>query len=72
MMFLPNSEFRVYKEAINKAEFVTGLLASNCGEYTRNQLDVLTDFAKKTWCLRINMVRVKEDGLDSPTVKISW
>ncbi len=64
-----NSEFRVYKEAINKGGVVTGLLASNCGEYTRNQLDVLTDFAKKLGASGLIWIRVKEDGLDSPTVK---
>ena len=43
---LANSEFRVFKDSVASNGIVTGLLAKGCGDYTRNQLDVLTDFVK--------------------------
>jgi aspartyl-tRNA synthetase len=42
-----NSDFRVFRDIIDKGGIVTGLLAPSCGDYTRNQLDVLTDFVKR-------------------------
>lgn len=64
-----NSTFRVYQDAIAKGGVVTGLLAKGCGDYTRNQLDVLTDYVKKFGASGLIWIRVKEEGLDSPTVK---
>ncbi|MGE5429955.1 MAG: aspartate--tRNA ligase, partial [Syntrophomonadaceae bacterium] len=66
---LKNSTFRVYQDSITKGGIVTSLLAKGCGDYTRNQLDVLTDFVKKLGASGLIWMRVKEDGLDSPTVK---
>ncbi|MCU7500310.1 MAG: aspartate--tRNA ligase, partial [Ignavibacteria bacterium] len=66
---LKNSTFRVYQDAIEKGGIVTSLLAKGCGDYTRNQLDVLTDFVKKLGASGLIWMRVKEDGLESPTVK---
>lgn len=66
---LADSTFRVYQDAIQKGGIVTSLLAPGCGDYTRNQLDVLTDFTKKQGASGLVWIRVKEDGLDSPTVK---
>lgn len=64
-----NSEFRVYKDAVTSGGIITGLLAKGCGEYTRNQLDVLTDQMKKLGAGGLIWIRVKSDGLESPTVK---
>ncbi|MBA4251064.1 MAG: aspartate--tRNA ligase [Chlorobiaceae bacterium] len=64
-----NSSFKVFQEQIMKGGIVTGLLAPNCGNYTRNQLDVLTDFVKKLGAGGLIWIRVKDDGLESPTVK---
>ncbi len=63
------TEFKVFKEIIEKKGMITGLLAPGCGEYTRNQLDVLTDFVKKLGAGGLIWMRVKEDGLDAPTAK---
>lgn len=62
-------EFRVFKEAIENGGIITGLLAPGCGEYTRNQLDVLTDFVKKLGAGGLIWMRVKEDGLEAPIAK---
>lgn len=65
-----NSEFKVFKEAIEDGGIVTGLLAPGCGDYTRNQLDVLTDFVKKFGAKGLIWMRVKEGGeLEAPVAK---
>jgi aspartyl-tRNA synthetase len=46
-----NSGFKVFKDSVDNDGVVTGLLAPGCGDYTRNQLDVLTDFVKKLRCI---------------------
>lgn len=68
-----DTEFKVFKDAVDNAGIVTGLLAAGCGEYTRNQLDVLTDFVKGFGAKGLIWIRVKDNGngteLDSPTMK---
>ena len=63
------SEFRVFKEALENKGIVTGLVASGCGDYTRNQLDLLTDFAKKHGAGGLIWMRVKENELEAPIAK---
>ncbi len=64
-----SSEFRVFKDTIENKGIITGLLAKGCGEYTRNQLDVLTDFVKKLGAGGLIWMRVKEDTLEAPIAK---
>ncbi|MGK9369322.1 aspartate--tRNA ligase [Melioribacter sp. Ez-97] len=64
-----NSEFRVFKESIQKSGIITGLKAEGCGEYTRNQLDGLTDYAKKLGAGGLIWMRVKENELEAPIAK---
>jgi aspartyl-tRNA synthetase len=64
-----NSEFRVFKDAIDNKGIITGLLAKGCGDYTRNQLDVLTEFVKKLGAGGLIWMRVKEDVLEAPIAK---
>jgi aspartyl-tRNA synthetase len=64
-----NSEFRVFKESIDNNGIITGLVAKGCGDYTRNQLDVLTDFVKKLGAGGLIWMRVKENDLDAPIAK---
>jgi len=63
-----NTGFKLFRDQIEKG-IVTGLLAPGCGDYTRNQLDVLTDFMKKLGAGVLFWIRVKEEGLESPTMK---
>ncbi|GJQ33008.1 MAG: aspartate--tRNA(Asp/Asn) ligase [Ignavibacteriaceae bacterium] len=63
------TDFRVFKDTIDTKGVITGLVAPGCGDYTRNQLDVLTDFIKKQGAGGLIWIRVKEDGLESPTMK---
>lgn len=64
-----NSEFRVFKESMDNRGIITGLLAKGCGDYTRNQLDVLTDFVKKLGAGGLIWMRVKENSLEAPIAK---
>lgn len=63
------TEFKVFKDAADSGGVITGLLAPSCGEYTRNQLDVLTDFVKGHGAKGLIWIRVKENELESPTMK---
>ena len=65
----PKSEFRLFKDAVAKNGIITGMLAKDCGDYTRNQLDVLTDFVKKLGAGGLIWMRVKENGLEAPIAK---
>ena len=64
-----NTGFKVFKDAVDGGGVVTGLLASGCGDYTRNQLDVLTDFVKGHGAKGLIWIRVKDGELESPTMK---
>ena len=64
-----NSEFRVFKESISKNGIITGLVAEGCGDYTRNQLDGLTDYAKKLGAGGLIWMRVKENDVEAPIAK---
>ena len=65
-----NTTFKVFKDQIDSGGITTGLLANGCGDYTRNQLDVLTDFVKKLGAGGLIWMRVKEGGeLEAPIAK---
>ena len=64
-----NTGFKVFKDAVDAKGVITGLLAPGCGDYTRNQLDVLTDFVKGHGAKGLIWIRVKENELESPTMK---
>ncbi len=68
-----NSDFRVFKDSVTNNGIVTGLVAKGCGDYTRNQLDVLTDYVKKLGAGGLIWMRVKESGtggdLEAPIAK---
>ncbi|MBI9071880.1 MAG: aspartate--tRNA ligase [Melioribacteraceae bacterium] len=66
---LKTSEFRVFKDVIEKDGIITAMVAPGCADYTRNQLDGLTDFAKKLGAGGLIWMRVKEEGLEAPIAK---
>lgn len=63
------SEFRVFKDSLTNNGIITGLLAKGCGDYTRNQLDGLTDFVKKLGSGGLIWMRVKENEIEAPIAK---
>ena len=64
-----NTSFKVFQDQVKGAGIITGLLAPGCGEYTRNQLDVLTDYVKKLGAGGLIWMRVKENELEAPIAK---
>jgi aspartyl-tRNA synthetase len=64
-----NTSFKVFQDHIKNNGIITGLLAPGCGDYTRNQLDLLTDFVKKQGAGGLIWMRVKENELEAPIAK---
>jgi len=64
-----NTSFKVFQDHIKNKGIITGLLAPGCGEYTRNQLDVITDFVKKLGAGGLIWMRVKGNDLEAPIAK---
>jgi aspartyl-tRNA synthetase len=64
-----NSEFKVFKEAVDSKGIVTGLVATDCASFSRNQIDGLTNFVKNIGAKGIVWIKVQENGIDSPTAK---
>ena len=65
-----NTTFKVFKEQIDSGGIITGLLAEGCGDYTRNQLDVLTDYVKKLGAGGLIWMRVKDNSeIEAPIAK---
>ncbi len=64
-----NSGFRVFKEQVESSGIITGLKIPGGGNFTRNQLDVLTDFVKKLGAGGLIWMRVKDNELEAPVAK---
>ncbi len=67
--FAADSPFRVFSDAIKKGGVVAGFAAPGCANYTRNQLDVLTEYAKSLGAGGLVWMRVTENGAESPVEK---
>jgi aspartyl-tRNA synthetase len=63
------TEFKVFKDSLVNNGIITGLLAPGCANYTRNQLDILTNYVKQLGAGGLIWMRVKEDGLEAPVAK---
>ncbi len=63
------TEFKVFSETIKKGGVVAGFTAPGSASYTRNQLDVLTDFAKSNGAGGLVWMRVTENGVETPSEK---
>jgi aspartyl-tRNA synthetase len=64
-----NSEFKVFKDAINNGGIVSALVAPGCAGYSRNQIDNLTAHVKKSGAKGLVWLKVKDNKLDSPIAK---
>jgi aspartyl-tRNA synthetase len=63
------TSFKVFQDQIKSNGIISGLVAPKCGDYTRNQLDVLTDFVKKLGAGGLIWIRVKDNELEAPIAK---
>ncbi|MGD1006462.1 MAG: aspartate--tRNA ligase [Ignavibacteriaceae bacterium] len=64
-----HTSFKVFQDHVKNKGIITGMLAPGCGEYTRNQLDILTDFVKKLGAGGLIWMRVKDNELEAPIAK---
>jgi aspartyl-tRNA synthetase len=64
-----NTNFRVFRDVLANNGIITGLLANGCGNYSRNQLDQLTNFVKKLGAGGLVWIKVKNGQLESPVAK---
>jgi aspartyl-tRNA synthetase len=64
-----DSGFKIFSETVKKGGVVSGFVATGCGHYTRNQLDVLTDYAKSIGAGGLIWMRVTEQGVESSIEK---
>ncbi len=64
-----DSEFKVFKDTITSNGIVTGLVASGCASYSRNQLDGLTKIVRELGAGGLVWFKVKDDSLESPVAK---
>ncbi len=63
------SEFKVFRDVVDSSGIVTGLVATGCASFSRNQIDGLTDFVKKLGAKGLAWFKVQEKGIESPTAK---
>jgi aspartyl-tRNA synthetase len=58
------SGFRVFSDAVKKGGIVAGINVPNLASYTRNQLDILTDYVKSLGAGGLVYLRVTEDKVE--------
>ena len=63
------SEFKVFKEQVSSGGIITGLLAEGCADYSRNQLDTLTDYVKGLGAAGLVWLKVKGGSVEAPVAK---
>lgn len=66
---LSNTEFKVFKDTIEKGEIVAGIVAPSCAHYSRSQIDNITEFVKKLGGGGLIWMKITEKGIDSPVSK---
>ena len=64
-----NSEFKVFKQAVENNNIITGINAKGCGKYNRSQIDALSEFAKNLGSKGLIWLKVTSDNIDSPVAK---
>lgn len=64
-----NSEFKVFADALSSNGSIVALNAKGCANYSRKQLDDLTDFAKKYGAKGLAWVKFENGEIKSPISK---
>lgn len=64
-----DSGFKVFADMVKKNGTVAGFAAHGCADYSRSQLDILTDFAKKSGASGLVWIKVTSDKIESPIEK---
>ena len=64
-----DSGFRVFSEAVKKGGIVAGICVKGLAEYSRSQVDGLTDLAKSLGAGGVVYLKVKKDSIESSASK---
>jgi aspartyl-tRNA synthetase len=64
-----NSEFQVFRGALDSGGQVRGILAPGCANYSRKEIDDLREIAQKFGAKGLLTIQVMEDGIKSPSAK---
>ena len=64
-----DSQFKVFSRAVAAGGIILGLNARGCAEYSRKELDDLTDLAKVYGAQGLAWIKVVSDGVQSPIAK---
>ena len=66
---LRTTGFRAFADVISNAGQVKAIVAPGCGEYTRRQIDELTDLAKRGGAKGLATIALSAEGIKSPIAK---
>ncbi len=66
---LTGTEFRAFAQVIENGGQVKAIVVPGCGNYTRRQLDELTERAKTTGAKGLATIALSDDGIRSPIAK---
>ena len=64
-----DTQFNLFNEAIANNKVIAGLKAKGLGNYTRNQLDNLTDYVKNLGAKGLIWIKLTDEGFDSSIKK---
>jgi len=64
-----DSKFKVFSQAVAAGGIILGLNARGCAEYSRKELDDLTDLARVYGAQGLAWIKVVSDGVQSPIAK---
>jgi aspartyl-tRNA synthetase len=64
-----NAQFKVFSQATAKGGLILGLNAKGCAEYSRKELDDLTDLSKVYGAKGLVWIKVTSEELQSPVIK---
>ncbi len=63
------SEFKVFSETVESGNVVAGICAKECAQFSRKQIDDLTQWVKNQGAKGLAAIKVKNDDWDSPLNK---
>lgn len=64
-----NTEFKVFRNALDKGGCIKGIVANNCASYSRKEIDDLIALAKSFGAKGLVTIQLTEEGIKSPITK---
>lgn len=63
------SEFKVFAEAVKQSYVVAGICAPGCAQYSRKQIDELTEWVKQRQAKGLVTIKIQNNDWDNPLAK---